>query len=63
MTKSQYEKDQELISLVQFHTDFNREQKNRLMSLIEAETERQNELEISGSKKNVNGYFVMEAQQ
>ena len=63
MEKSQHEKDQELISLVQFHTDFNREQKNRLMTLIEAEISRQEQTEISGSKKNVNGYFVKEAQK
>ena len=35
----------------------NRKQKNRLISLIEAEEERQTEIEINGSKRNVNGYF------
>ena len=45
---SRYENDNNEISRIQFHTDYDRKMKNRLISKIEKRMEKEEQLELDG---------------
>jgi len=51
---SRYENDNELISMIQFRTDYDRKTKNKMISVIERRMEIEEQKELDG---NGTGYY------